>query len=241
MAEISPLHRVIDAARWDAERLLGRLIILVHAAFLDAVFVVHADRVGKSGRVPTRAGATASTRQHLRRTEPLRGRPSQRVPAVQERIVRRAVAPLLSRGLGDTARALTDDGACGVAALWRELTEKLCRSTLVAVCPGKDALLSLSVDVLLDILARLNGLDILMLSSTCAGLSRLVADHDSELWKNRYMALFRSRWADDSSGTTNWMELWCKLKQRLHERAKFGEYIREERRKKLLRYRAIYM
>ncbi|KAE8781336.1 hypothetical protein D1007_45372 [Hordeum vulgare] len=212
MAEMSPLHRVIDAARWDAERLLGRLIILVHAAFLNVGFVLHADSVGKSGRVPRRAGRTASTLSLVyaapRRRDaavPLHMRahdmhivfyvcvpraPDSPKTRGQERIVRRAVAPLLSRGLGDTARALTDDGACGVAALWRELTEKLCRSTLVAVCPGKDALLSLSVDVLLDILARLNGLDILMLSSTCAGLNRLVADHDSELWKNRLTGAF---------------------------------------------------
>uniref|UniRef100_K3ZEE3 Uncharacterized protein n=1 Tax=Setaria italica TaxID=4555 RepID=K3ZEE3_SETIT len=61
MLMISPLHRVIDAGRWNAERLLGRLIIVVHAAFLDAGFVPVPHRSGrKPGPVPRQAGRTAS-------------------------------------------------------------------------------------------------------------------------------------------------------------------------------------
>ncbi|KAF7093883.1 hypothetical protein CFC21_096263 [Triticum aestivum] len=228
MAEMSPLHRVIDAARWDKERLLGRLIILVHAAFLDAGFVFHADSVLKSGRVPRRAGRTASTLSLVFAQDP---RPGTHWVCVDAR----AAAPLLSGGLDDTARALTDDdGDSPVAALWRELTEKLCRSTLVAVCPG-NTLLSLPVDVMLDILARLtDGVDLFRVASTCAGLGRLVADHDSELWKHRYKASFWRRWndkspmADDASGTT-WMKLWCKERR---EDAKFAASMREYRRQK---------
>ncbi|XBH97666.1 hypothetical protein VPH35_127310 [Triticum aestivum] len=208
MAEISPLHRVIDAAQWDKERLLGRLIILVHAAFLDVGFVLHADSVGRSGRVPRRAGRTATSLSLVyaapRRRDaavPLNMRthcthivfyvwvprfaqdPRPRTHWVC--VDARVAAPLLSHGLDDTARALTDDGDCTVAALWRELTEKLCQSTLVAVCPG-NTLLSLPVDVMLDILARLtDGVDLLRVASTCAGLGHLVAEHDSELWKHR--------------------------------------------------------
>ncbi|CAN6294000.1 unnamed protein product [Urochloa humidicola] len=38
MAKYSPLHKVTDDARWDAEDLFGRLCILAHAAFLYAGF-----------------------------------------------------------------------------------------------------------------------------------------------------------------------------------------------------------
>ncbi|CAL4932728.1 unnamed protein product [Urochloa decumbens] len=38
MANCSPLHRVTDGARWDAEDLFGRLCIVAHAAFLYAGF-----------------------------------------------------------------------------------------------------------------------------------------------------------------------------------------------------------
>ncbi|KAK3138977.1 hypothetical protein QOZ80_5AG0376060 [Eleusine coracana subsp. coracana] len=40
MVKISPLLKVMDAIRWDDEGLLGRLIILVHAAFLHAGFLL---------------------------------------------------------------------------------------------------------------------------------------------------------------------------------------------------------
>ncbi|KAE8781334.1 F-box domain containing protein [Hordeum vulgare] len=238
MAEISPLHWVIDAARWDAERLLGRLIILVHAAFLDAGFVVHADRVGKSGRVPTRAGATASNLSlvyaaSLRRDAavPLHMRAhgmhivfyvcvprfaQDPRPGVHWACVdARSAAPLLSGGLDDTARALTDEGTSWVAAFWREVTEELCRRALVAMCPD-NSFVSLPVDVTLEILARLtDGLSLLRVASTCAGLRRLVADHDRELWKHRYEALPSCAWANDDSSKMTWMERWCKKKQSL--------------------------
>ncbi|KAF8730846.1 hypothetical protein HU200_016711 [Digitaria exilis] len=36
----SPLHKVIDARQWDALCFLGRLMAVVHAAFIDAGFVL---------------------------------------------------------------------------------------------------------------------------------------------------------------------------------------------------------
>ncbi|KAF2944150.1 uncharacterized protein [Oryza sativa Japonica Group] len=63
MAKISPLHKVIDDGRWAAERLLGRLIILAHAAFLDAGFVAAADAAAdqeNSVRLPSEVGRTAA-------------------------------------------------------------------------------------------------------------------------------------------------------------------------------------
>ncbi|OEL23282.1 hypothetical protein BAE44_0015699 [Dichanthelium oligosanthes] len=60
MVMVSPLHRAIDAGRWGAERVLGRLIIVVHAAFLDAGFVPVRHRSRRPGPVPRQAGRTAS-------------------------------------------------------------------------------------------------------------------------------------------------------------------------------------
>ncbi|XBH97667.1 hypothetical protein VPH35_127311 [Triticum aestivum] len=236
MAEISPLHRVIDAARWDAERLLGRLIILVHAAFLDTGFVLHADSVLKSVRVPVEADATASNLSLVYAASSRRGAAvplhmraqgmhivfyvcMPRLGQNQGLLVHlvcvdaRAAAPLLSCSLDDTARALTDD-ACTMGALWREITEKLCRSAL-ALCSG-NAFLSLPVDVMLEILARLNvGLDLLRVASTCTWLWCLVADHDCELWKHRCMSFFFWPCDKDSSGKS-WMQRWCKYRQKLY-------------------------
>jgi hypothetical protein len=202
MAEVSPLHRVIDSDRWAAECLLGRLIILVHATFLDAGFLPDAHSVPtKSGRVPRWVGVTASTLSlryvaPRRKYEPV----APRIRAIGMHVVfyvclprfagdarpvmHRAcvdacsAAPLLSGGLDDTARALTDtdDGAL-LAALWRELTEKLSRPAFDGLC-RKNALASLPRDLVLAIVARLAGSkDRLRVASTCAELWRLVTDH----------------------------------------------------------------
>ncbi|KAM0880898.1 hypothetical protein ACQ4PT_033262 [Festuca glaucescens] len=148
MAEVSPLHRVIDSGRWDAERLLGRLIILVHATFLDAGFVPH-----DAHSVPTkvRPGSEAGGRDGLDPVPPLR----RAAPAGRSRRAEdaRSAAPLLSCGLDDTARALADDGAL-LASLWMELTEKLSSRALAGLC-RENGLASLPHDVLLAILERL--------------------------------------------------------------------------------------
>uniref|UniRef100_A0ACD5XVY8 Uncharacterized protein n=1 Tax=Avena sativa TaxID=4498 RepID=A0ACD5XVY8_AVESA len=95
----------------------------------------------------------------------------------------RSAAPLLSGGLDDTARALTDDdGACLLASLWRELTEKLSRRAFDDLC-HESALASLPRDVVLAILAKLpDRRDLETVASTCAELRCLVADHKGELW-----------------------------------------------------------
>ncbi|KAI4979282.1 hypothetical protein ZWY2020_016035 [Hordeum vulgare] len=60
-SKASPLHGVVDARRWKAERILGRLVIVVHAAFLDAGFIVpRRDRqIGSAAKLSTEVGATA--------------------------------------------------------------------------------------------------------------------------------------------------------------------------------------
>uniref|UniRef100_N1QSV8 F-box domain-containing protein n=1 Tax=Aegilops tauschii TaxID=37682 RepID=N1QSV8_AEGTA len=202
MTEISPLHRVIDAGRWEAESLLGRLIVIVHAAVLDTGFVSHPHAVPpKSGRVPRRVGATASTLSLGYAAPGLRYAVVLRISAQWMRIVfyvrvrsdqgrgpglhwvcvdARVAAPLLSGGLDDTARALTSHGACGrgLAALWRELTGKLCRGALVDLCRA-NAFVLLPGDIMLEILGRLvDGLDLLRVADLCCQYPKLVeAEH----------------------------------------------------------------
>uniref|UniRef100_J3N0Q4 F-box domain-containing protein n=1 Tax=Oryza brachyantha TaxID=4533 RepID=J3N0Q4_ORYBR len=204
MAKTSPLHRVIDAARWAAELLLGRLVVLAHAAFLDAGFM------------PADVGRTASGLT-LRYTAPqLLHRPDAATVALRLCAQGRslvlyvcvesgkpwldtywvnldalAAARLLSGGLDDTARALTRDAR--LAALWGALTEKLFRRVLVDLCANSGvplvpdpSFMSLPCDLKAAILERLaGGDDLARVECTCTGLRRLVAERDAALWKPR--------------------------------------------------------
>ncbi|RLN29313.1 hypothetical protein C2845_PM05G23230 [Panicum miliaceum] len=161
MVMVSPLHRVVDGRRWDAERLLGRLIVVVHAAYLDAGFVplgAHGSRFPRPGStVPKQAGRTASALS-LRYGAPqllLHWQDSEAAAVLRmlahgrrhlvlyvkcdpwpvERCVlvdALAAAPLLTGGLDGTARALRRDAR--LAGLWRRLSEDLCRGALVDMC-----------------------------------------------------------------------------------------------------------
>ena len=185
MVMISPLHRVIDGRRWDAERLLGRLIVVVHAAFLDAGFVPLGAQGSRSrrpggGTVPKQAGRTASALS-LRYGAPqlLHHREAAAVlrmlahgrrhlvlyvkcdPWPVERCVlvdALAAAPLLTGGLDGTARALRRDAR--LAGLWRRLSDDLCRGALADMCRSRGVALepsfmSLPGDAKAAVLARL--------------------------------------------------------------------------------------
>ncbi|CAN6328524.1 unnamed protein product [Urochloa humidicola] len=183
MVMVSPLHRAIDTVRWDAERLLGRLIVIIYAAFLDAGFVPlpHDPRSRRRDTVPKQAGRTSSSLS-LRYTAPqilhrqdaeavalrilAHGRRililyvhCDRLPVERCMVVDAlAAAPLLAGGLDSTARALRRDAA--VAALWRLLTDGLCRRALIDICRRKGialepTLMSLSGDAMAVVLARL--------------------------------------------------------------------------------------
>lgn len=238
--KVSPLHMVIDAPRWDAEPPLGRLFIVAHAAFLDAGFVPHGTKVPKSARLPKQVGRTASTLflrytalQLLHRldVEPA----ALRLCAHGRHVVfytrfhvwwwfRRpketywvcldalAAAALLSGRLDDTGRALRNDAR--VAALWKALSEGLCRRLLVDMCCSygvalEPTFMSLPGDIKAAILGRLtDGDDLARVERTCTELRRLVAEHDDELWKPRFEALTQNAASlylpddeDDGAGT----------------------------------------
>ncbi|KAL6640871.1 hypothetical protein ACP70R_019052 [Stipagrostis hirtigluma subsp. patula] len=225
MAKVSPLHRAIDAGRWDAESLLGRLVVLVHAAFLDAGFVPCSSK--EPGEVlPPELGVTASTLpyRYVAPQLPRRGDDDADAAVLRLRASGRhvvlyvqfdprpdtywvcvdavAAAPLLSGGLDAVARALTrSDDARGLAALWGALSSGLCRRAIVDVCRrhGVDleaTLMSLPCDVTAAILARLpDAADLARVERACAGLRRLVASRDRELWKPWYEAMAASRGA----------------------------------------------
>ncbi|CAN6355441.1 unnamed protein product [Urochloa humidicola] len=242
MVMVSPLHRAIDAVRWDRERLLGRLIVLVHAAFLDAGFVPlpHDPRARRPCSVPKQAGRTSSTLSLRYGVPQLLHRHDPKAAALRilahvrrhlilcvrcdpwpvERCVvvdTLAAAPLLAGGLDATARALRRDRSA--AALWRRLSDDLCRRALVDICRQsgvalEPAFASLPDDAMTAVLARLaSGADLARAELVCAALRRLVAGRDRELWKPRNDAL-AAPWLlpdDDScccsrSPETSWKE-----------------------------------
>ncbi|KAF0905721.1 hypothetical protein E2562_008799 [Oryza meyeriana var. granulata] len=139
-----PLHDAIDAGRWDAEPPLGRLVVVAHAALLDAGFVpCGSGRPAFRRPLPEQVGAVASSLS-LRYTIPefLLHRRRHAETAVLRLSVHgdlvvlygyltgdgnRAtrhwacidaalVAPVLSGGLEATAHALANDAAMGGAA-----------------------------------------------------------------------------------------------------------------------------
>ncbi|TVU19036.1 hypothetical protein EJB05_35163, partial [Eragrostis curvula] len=232
MARVSPLHKVIEAGRWDEERPLGRLFLVVHAAFLDAGFAPLPHPAGKRGPIPKEAGRTASALS-LRYTAPelLRRRHAQASVVLRQQVYGRkiifyvqrgdgrpvasswvavdalAAGALLSGGLDATALALRRDAT--LMALWRGLRDALCRRAHVDLCRGNGVALeptfvSLPGDVVLAILARVaEGVDLVRVERTCATLRRLVAEHDRELWKPRYeAAVAQASSPFDSCGST---------------------------------------
>nr|XP_020187386.1 uncharacterized protein LOC109773102 [Aegilops tauschii subsp. strangulata] len=202
-------HSVVDARRWDAEPLLGRLVIVVHAAFLEAGFIVRRRGDPLPCRLPTEAGAMASTLS-LEYTAPqLLPRHDMDGAAlrictdgqcflfyVQVSSVRRtggtywacldalSTAPLLSGGLDDTGRQLLGTAS----TLWRTVINGLCRRLLLDLCrehgvvPGRaPTLMALPSDAMLAILARLpDGKDLLRVESTCTELRRLVGGRERD-------------------------------------------------------------
>ncbi|KAF7085526.1 hypothetical protein CFC21_088940 [Triticum aestivum] len=159
---VSPLYGVVEASQWDAERLLGRLVIVVHAAFLESGFIVarrHSGDPSSTCRLPTEVGATASTLS-LEYTAPqllprhdmdgaalrmcTNGRHvifylQLQVCSVQIRtywvcLDTLSVAPLLSSGLDDTGRRLLGSDGSRTATLWRSLTDGFCHRILSDIC-----------------------------------------------------------------------------------------------------------
>ncbi|XBH76436.1 hypothetical protein VPH35_103069 [Triticum aestivum] len=159
-SKVSPLHGVVDASQWDAERLLGRLVIVVHAAFLESGFIVARRNSGDPSstcRLPTEVGATASTLS-LEYTAP-QLLPRQDMDGAALRVCTNgrhvifylqvctvrirtywvcldalSLAPLLSGHLHGTARRLLENDGSPTAALWRSVTDGFCRRILSDIC-----------------------------------------------------------------------------------------------------------
>uniref|UniRef100_A0A0E0B7J2 F-box domain-containing protein n=1 Tax=Oryza glumipatula TaxID=40148 RepID=A0A0E0B7J2_9ORYZ len=200
-----PLHDAIDAARWDAEPPLGRLVVVAHAASLHASFVPYSagGRLSASRRpLPDEISATASSLSLLY-TVPdlLRQTTTQRRRSRAETAVLRLcahgdhvvfyghwacidalrIAPVhLSGGLDATAHALAADGD----GLWKKLTGGLARRLFVDMCRKNSRhlpprLTSLPPDLQEDILRRLAVEDIAAVYFTCTGLRDLIAGSEA--------------------------------------------------------------
>ena len=163
-SKVSPLHGVVDARRWDAERILGRLVIVVHAAFLDAGFIVsrphRRDRdLSSTCWLPTELGKTASilsmgleyTAPQLLPRHDMDGAAlsvctdgrhvifylqacSVRTGMYRVRLDALSVAPLLSGDLDGTARRLLGNDGSPTAALWRKVSNGFSRRIFSDLC-----------------------------------------------------------------------------------------------------------
>lgn len=221
-----PLSKVTDASRWDAEDLFGRLCIVADAAFLSAGFVpCECDApettpcwsLSRRYLVPQlahREGADAAvlciSRWGRRRGGCGRGRITvdayvdsngRQRNARRERLALVALAPVLSGGMDDSARALatsSPDDANGGAWLWKLLADQLCRRLFLSIClhggvPVLPSFACLPVDVQITILRRLRvAEDVARVECASKELRRLVADHDAVLWKAKYDESIRS-------------------------------------------------
>jgi len=168
---LHPLVGAIDAGQWDAEAPLGRIVLVAHAAFLDAGFVPCGDQASR--RVPTQVGLTASTLS-LRYTIPELVHPLGDGAATADAAVLRLcahgrflilyghltgdgrqpctrwacidahfVAPVLSGDLDAAAHALIGD-ALGVR-LWKALADGVGRRLFLDICARNVALLRMPV------------------------------------------------------------------------------------------------
>ncbi|KAI4979283.1 hypothetical protein ZWY2020_016036 [Hordeum vulgare] len=161
-SKASPLHGVVDGSQWDAERLLGRLVIVVHAAFLESGFIVarrHTGDLSSTCRLPAEVGAMASTLCLEYAAPPLLRRHDMDGAALRVCTNGRhvifylqlqvcslpiqtywvcldalSVAPLLSGGLDDTGRKLLGSYGSRTATLWRSVSDGFCRRIFSDLC-----------------------------------------------------------------------------------------------------------
>ncbi|WVZ69714.1 hypothetical protein U9M48_018459 [Paspalum notatum var. saurae] len=201
------LQKFLHADQWKDEDIVGRLGMVMHAAFLFAGFQPYGAQPPRGRHLLKRAGEAGSlclyrwyTAPQLARREgadavvlmvrargrdvallmfPTAGRGDS---AYLERLDAGTVAPLLSRALGDT-EPWGSRICCALA-------NAACGGLLAELC-GRNGLplpgfMSLPDDIKVEILKRLAGKDLARVELTCRQLRRLVAERDVELWKPLY-------------------------------------------------------
>ncbi|TVU19200.1 hypothetical protein EJB05_35337, partial [Eragrostis curvula] len=121
-----------------------------------------------------------------------------------------ALAPLLSGGLDDAARAMKT-GSAGSWLIWKSLADLVFPVLLHEVCSSeRSCFTSLPDDAKAEILKRLaDGKDLARVECTSKQLQHLVAERDDELWKARYESLNLMPEAEgsaESEGLGSWKE-----------------------------------
>ncbi|RLN24473.1 hypothetical protein C2845_PM07G15710 [Panicum miliaceum] len=210
------LEKFVDADQWEAEGIVGRLGIVVHAAFLFVGFQPYGARPPPGHLLLRRSGQAGSlclsrwyTAPQLARREGadaaallVRARGSDVAllmfltasgdwrGAYLERLDAATVTPLLSRALADAEPwASRVCWALAGGACWGLFAE-LCRRNGLALT----GFMSLTDDIKVEILKRLASADDLArVEHTCRDLRRLVAERDGELRKPMYEAVRAQR------------------------------------------------
>ncbi|CAD6212314.1 unnamed protein product [Miscanthus lutarioriparius] len=209
-----PLNKGTDGAHWDTEDLFGRLCIVADAAFLSWLPAVRRARDDAllAHREDTDAAVLCISRRGRRRGCCGGGKIAvdayvdcngRQRNARRERLPLAALAPVISGGMDDAARALTtsssssspDDANGGAPWLWKLFADQLCRRLFLSIClhsgvPVLPSFACLPVDLQMTILCRLHvAEDVARVECASKELRRLVADHDAVLWKAKYESI----------------------------------------------------
>ncbi|CAN6198810.1 unnamed protein product [Urochloa humidicola] len=212
----SPLHKVTDATRWDAEDIFDRLCILAHAAFLYAGFHPIAAPAATPWSLSRSYSVLPAHHQSAAASVVLRlyrrwGRPGRAHMALRAHVMpngggrymaRRewlvpegaALETVLSGCLEDAAGALRAPGSAG-ERVWKLLSDGIGRGLFHYTCgangvPVLPDFASLPGDVKMAILEKLDdGKDVAMVECASKELRDLVAGYDSLLWKAKYEAI----------------------------------------------------
>ncbi|CAO2174456.1 unnamed protein product [Urochloa humidicola] len=160
MAKCSPLHKVTDDARWDAEDLFGRLCIVAHAAFIYAGFhptaalaatpwslaasysVLPPETAAESNqdaaaivlRLYRPWGRRRRGRAHMSlRAHVVTANNGGRYMEHREQLRRAALESVLAGGLDGAARAIRAPGSAA-ERLWKLLADGICRGLFLYAC-----------------------------------------------------------------------------------------------------------
>ncbi|KAF8676027.1 hypothetical protein HU200_047531 [Digitaria exilis] len=204
------LHKFVDADQWEAEDTIGRLGILMHAAFLSAGFETYGARppfghlllrraceatgslclwrLYTAPQLAHRHGADAAVLVVCAQGSEIAllmfltaGDSDWTIGAYLELLHTDTVAPLLSR-------ARLGDAEPWASRVCRALADGVCSGLLTELCRWNGlvvtSLAPLPDDTVVEILRRLpDAEDVARVESTCRDMRRVVAGRDGELWK----------------------------------------------------------
>ncbi|OAY63648.1 F-box protein SKIP22 [Ananas comosus] len=209
------LKRVMDLEKGENEGILGRLLITIHAAFLDSGFLV--GRGGDGSPLPRNWASDASNlsvqytlhdlvdRREERDTKfsivrcsvmgnfvTIYGYLSVEHPDVYRVCIDASkIAPFLSLAMD----SMSERDEKEILKLWNMVKDGVCLPLLIDICaknrlPLPPCYMRLSRDLKTDILELVSGVDLARIACTCSEMSAICSD--DKLWKKKFEKEFGS-------------------------------------------------